>query len=263
MAAGGGLTPACAGSTPAQGACSARSGTHPRLRGEHPAASSAAVTVRDSPPLARGAPRDALPDERQVGLTPACAGSTGHEHAGAGAVRTHPRLRGEHMNRDWHTLTVTDSPPLARGAPSRRAHRDRLVGLTPACAGSTHPTIERRVVAGTHPRLRGEHCSVTWSAGTWWDSPPLARGAPLARQSFDRLPGLTPACAGSTSCRAPALRRPRTHPRLRGEHDGHLVFLFLGRDSPPLARGALADAPAGADDEGLTPACAGSTCCQQ
>ena len=49
-----------------------------------------------------------------------------------------------------------------------------------------------------HPRLRGEHVLRFDSHEGTRGSPPPARGAPHLRVDLQPVPGITPACAGST-----------------------------------------------------------------
>ena len=131
--------------------------------------------------------------------------------------------------------------------------------LTPACAGSTRWWTPRRWSPSTHPRVCGEHATITPHANCRNDSPPRVRGArppTLARRAPRRL---TPACAGSTPRRCTRSSWRPTHPRVCGEHLDAAARHLLMFDSPPRVRGApgrSATRPAG---HRLTPACAGST----
>ena len=49
-----------------------------------------------------------------------------------------------------------------------------------------------------HPRLRGEHPSLSKDDMLTMGSPPPARGAPGSRDLIDTEQRITPACAGST-----------------------------------------------------------------
>jgi hypothetical protein len=251
--------PACAGSTTASAAPAVTAGTHPRLRGEHPSRAWITGSGTDSPPLARGAQHQGCPARRPGGLTPACAGSTLRPTASQCHRGTHPRLRGEHPTTTPSPATPSDSPPLARGAPTVSPSTVLARGLTPACAGSTLTAAVLPDARETHPRLRGEHARASSRGGTTRDSPPLARGARVVALAGDVVLGLTPACAGSTSPSATPPTASRTHPRLRGEHVAPASRDRLRTDSPPLARGAPALGDGWRSVYGLTPACAGST----
>ncbi len=156
---------------------------------------------------------------------------------------------------------MTDSPPLARGAPPTQPPCATRTGLTPARAGSTYPTAAGWCPSGTHPRSRGEHLSLANFSAASRDSPPLARGAQLGQQVHGVGVGLTPARAGSTSASCARPTATRTHPRSRGEHGYPMITDPTIVDSPPLARGAHTRTGPWFCATGLTPARAGSTHC--
>ena len=132
-----GIIPACAGSTERADNRWSSSRDHPRLRGEHKTSGFASFSEMGSSPLARGA-RVAL----ALGvlfdrIIPACAGSTPRGCGGRRSRRDHPRLRGEHDIGFSREATCRGSSPLARGALVPAASVDGLLGIIPACAGST------------------------------------------------------------------------------------------------------------------------------
>ena len=73
-----------------------------------------------------------------------------------------------------------------------------VMGIIPACAGSTGGCFPAALVVWDHPRMRGEHTSATLRTIVAGGSSPHARGA-LALNSFlsDGY-RIIPACAGST-----------------------------------------------------------------
>ena len=71
-----GIIPACAGSTCTARRCSRCRGDHPRMRGEHRASVRSEVSAEGSSPHARGALDAPGLDLPEVGIIPACAGST-------------------------------------------------------------------------------------------------------------------------------------------------------------------------------------------
>ena len=156
-------------------------------------------------------------------------------------------------------MRATGSSPLARGAPRGETRLARDDGIIPACAGSTPQTPRSSSPTGDHPRLRGEHSSELSSVLYLLGSSPLARGAHLGGARLDGVAGIIPACAGSTTpCSRPRPGR-RDHPRLRGEHMVTPEPGMTIRGSSPLARGALHRGVHGLLQEGIIPACAGST----
>ena len=70
------IIPACAGSTITARSLANFAGDHPRMRGEHADMSRPLAVSRGSSPHARGAPAAFDAAARQVGIIPACAGST-------------------------------------------------------------------------------------------------------------------------------------------------------------------------------------------
>ncbi len=151
------------------------------------------------------------------------------------------------------------SPPRARGA--RSAHR--TIGdprrITPACAGSTGPSRSACRPRTDHPRVRGEHTAARCHEWAEAGSPPRARGARVRRHRLDRTPGITPACAGSTTSHCRTLVGQADHPRVRGEHTCDLPEDRWPPGSPPRARGARWVRRRHRGVGGITPACAGST----
>ena len=134
-----------------------------------------------------------------------------------------------------------------------------VMGIIPACAGSTNLVASANMVRGDHPRMRGEHPFHHVLPTVYKGSSPHARGA---RPSADpRLPrrGIIPACAGSTCGQYRHHGAARDHPRMRGEHAMPRSFASNLRGSSPHARGALQPDGSGRCARGIIPACAGST----
>ena len=115
-AAGQGLIPACAGSTPIGSGSSRTCGAHPRMRGEHDPAFESMCLRDGSSPHARGAHAGELPNVQVRGLIPACAGSTDQVCQARLDVRAHPRMRGEHPAYVPGHCVPGGSSPHARGA---------------------------------------------------------------------------------------------------------------------------------------------------
>ena len=132
------------------------------------------------------------------------------------------------------------SSPHTRGAPKRAFKNARIVGIIPAYAGSTQECLQGDRADKDHPRIRGEHNSrvgcFTFSGG----SSPHTRGALECGDIPCNAHGIIPAYAGSTKIGRHDGRRPRDHPRIRGEH------LWWSCSRPSRS--------------GIIPAYAGSTC---
>ena len=74
---GVGLIPARAGTTGLCDHAAARSGAHPRSRGDHDISVLFTAPQKGSSPLARGPPTGGAPAASELGLIPARAGTTG------------------------------------------------------------------------------------------------------------------------------------------------------------------------------------------
>ena len=230
------------------------------MRGEHTGRAPRHDTGRGSSPHARGARKSENHTRLVLRLIPACAGSTCPRHDGIRSPGAHPRMRGEHLYREGSGEMFTGSSPHARGArPSHdRHHSGRR--LIPACAGSTHGPSRQDRSRRAHPRMRGEHRASIPPPSPANGSSPHARGAQKERLEADAMPGLIPACAGSTGLRHLTSDPARAHPRMRGEHSTTTNAPNSTGGSSPHARGARDPGGRRPRDGGLIPACAGSTC---
>ena len=111
------IIPAYAGSTVHRRPHLRRRRDHPRIRGEHRFRAFSAPRRRGSSPHTRGA---LLQDIPAVGL-----------------FLDHPRIRGEHLARTVSRSSGRGSSPHTRGALEMTLHKNGLVGIIPAYAGST------------------------------------------------------------------------------------------------------------------------------
>ena len=132
--------------------------------------------------------------------------------------RDHPCGGGEHSPPFGDVGVASGSPLRGRGARSTRVFSARVVGSTPARAGSTPATATTARVSRDHPRAGGEH----WRP---WDA-----------RSRDH--GITPARAGSTKACAQVTENDRDHPRAGGEHGRTMMDTEDHAGSPPRGRGA-------------------------
>ena len=174
-----------------------------------------------------------------VGIIPACAGSTPSVQRSTSAFGDHPRVRGEHSSSFASFSSGRGSSPRARGAPPPGSGRTRTAGIIPACAGSTTPCWRAMALRGDHPRVRGEHS----------DTPALSKF----------LRWIIPACAGSTKSMVMSPGRAWDHPRVRGEHIAAASPVGRLVGSSPRARGAHRSGSNFERNQGIIPACAGST----
>ena len=153
----GGIIPACAGSTRCISATAGSARDHPRMRGEHAAASLSERSMAGSSPHARGALEGGVEPAHLVGIIPACAGSTLGGARGLKREGDHPRMRGEHSSPIRRSLSNQGSSPHARGAHPDACLSAVTGGIIPACAGSTIRVSNTFSGYKDHPRMRGEH----------------------------------------------------------------------------------------------------------
>ena len=225
---GNGIIPACAGSTPCPTSEMSWGRDHPRMRGEHLVGKWYGERGMGSSPHARGALSPVEVERVHGGIIPACAGSTAAVCAGATRRRDHPRMRGEHSKATMEDRLEMGSSPHARGARYTFFRFLSLIGIIPACAGSTHLPAHHRLRTWDHPRMRGEHPSIHAFCRIVLGSSPHARGALITIQREQTVDGIIPACAGSTPCRCRWCSGRRDHPRMRGEHSKHCVHGVSG-----------------------------------
>ena len=152
-----GIIPACAGSTTSRTISRGRGRDHPRMRGEHRSLTRTQTPSPGSSPHARGAPHHRDSVVEQVGIIPACAGSTRGPLAAGTGRRDHPRMRGEHPQLYRCQSPAPGSSPHARGALLSHVAHPVAARIIPACAGSTRLKINHVVLVEDHPRMRGEH----------------------------------------------------------------------------------------------------------
>ena len=196
---------------------------------------------------------------RHRGIIPACAGSTRDNGNLPKLARNHPRIRGEHKQVTGAWARLGGSSPHALGAHILCNLVEPIVGIIPACAGSTSSRAWATPPSGDHPRMRGKHRANLLMSLSVAGSSLHARGAPVQAGELGDATGIISACAGSTRRRG----RPRggrwDHPRMRGEHCAARCLACLMAGSSPHARGAPARWSRMPFHSGIIPACAGST----
>ena len=111
-----GIIPACAGSTKWPAMARRWTRDHPRMCGEHSTGWPNIVNAWGSSPHVRGAPVGAEDAELDVGIIPACAGSTMTQQTNPVNIKDHPRMCGEHQSAPTETVQCQGSSPHVRGA---------------------------------------------------------------------------------------------------------------------------------------------------
>ena len=166
--------------------------------GEHPTAHRVLEHDAGSSPHVRGARLARRMGRNQIGIIPACAGSTSRCSSTRRRSRDHPRMCGEHPMSLATFAADAGSSPHVRGALQRdtRLHRQR--GIIPACAGSTTSARPSAPKARDHPRMCGEHNPTVESLERTAGSSPHVRGAHRTSSRRVVRTGIIPACAGST-----------------------------------------------------------------
>ena len=151
------------------------------------------------------------------------------------------------------------SSPLARGLRLGLHHRGPPVGIIPARAGFTGPTLWLWTGTADHPRSRGVYVGVNGAPANGPGSSPLARGLPGGDLAGAEFAGIIPARAGFT---APPTCRPSPrgdHPRSRGVYARQALDAEPVDGSSPLARGLQGLQGGQLQGPGIIPARAGFT----
>ncbi len=220
---------------------------HPRSRGENKLIWSPLSPQRGSSPLTRGKRLREQAQQARHGLIPAHAGKTTRGPSVPTGRPAHPRSRGE------------NSPQLTRGKLSPEEEVARLGGLIPAHAGKTFSIASRMICRRAHPRSRGENAKCRWPTSRARGSSPLTRGKRICETVATYGRRLIPAHAGKTRKRTRPPRRPRAHPRSRGENLLRIPASELVKGSSPLTRGKHPTRLESSPTRRLIPAHAGKT----
>ena len=199
-------------------ASSVNSRAHPRSRGENSAPASAMLTAAGSSPLTRGKLVEAASGFLLKRLIPAHAGKTSSYKVPGFRAGAHPRSRGENVAVSVPTGGREGSSPLTRGKRDERVVSGYDDGLIPAHAGKTDRPHAGHLLAGAHPRSRGENSTSDEKPARGMGSSPLTRGKPLGLVLGFGNAGLIPAHAGKTAWVGLGWLGMGAHPRSRGEN---------------------------------------------
>ena len=183
-------------------------------------------TPTGSSPRARGTREVRAGDRGAARFIPACAGNTSTPSRTRSRSPVHPRVRGEHDQRQHQQRVVGGSSPRARGTRSEPATRPALARFIPACAGNTSSNVKNTAPNPVHPRVRGEHRAYDDGIAAAAGSSPRARGTRHRRLQRRHLGRFIPACAGNTSSQSSSSPTTPVHPRVRGEHSAAELLLL-------------------------------------
>ena len=156
-------------------------------------------------------------------------------------------------------VPMEGSPPRVREPPTMSNLNQRIIRITPACAGTTW-----RAWLGTnrirdHPRVCGNHYLLKNGCPYILGSPPRVR-EPHTQiclpESFVRI---TPACAGTTHSAQRICQGGQDHPRVCGNHLHLLHRTTRTLGSPPRVREPHQGSGSACREDRITPACAGTT----
>ena len=166
---------------------------------------------------------------------------------------------GEHISTVGCHDVKAGSSPHVRGARGLLLPRGIVLGIIPACAGSTSYLAAIFHLPRDHPRMCGEHRNIIACICVSLGSSPHVRGAQKHCRHRRGVPGIIPACAGSTWFSGIPGRIKGDHPRMCGEHTPYKREEYPTAGSSPHVRGARAVWNMRTKLTGIIPACAGST----
>ena len=176
-AAAPGSIPACAGKPRPVCRSEPRTGVHPRVCGEAPAAQRRRARRTGPSPRVRGSLGAPARPGCRAGSIPACAGKPPGPRCAGCPLWVHPRVCGEALSRLRRTRSGSGPSPRVRGSPAAAGRRTSGDGSIPACAGKPRSISAPAAWRGVHPRVCGE-------ATSWSRMPPRASGpSPRVRGS--------------------------------------------------------------------------------
>ena len=144
--------------------------------GDNPAEVILMLALGGSPPHVRGPREIPWQEVLSLGITPACAGTTGFSVCSTAGSGDHPRMCGDHLNTEYNGTHSWGSPPHVRGPQSATKVVASLWGITPAGAGTTSFSLPGATVMRDHPRMCGDHLVPYQYSSVTVGSPPHVRG---------------------------------------------------------------------------------------
>ena len=110
------------------------------------------------------------------------------------------------------------SPPHVRGLPGPVVGHLDVLGITPACAGTTPLASASASAREDHPRMCGDYVDFCGLSTGGAGSPPHVRGLLVDGVDDHGDVGITPACAGTTDTGFPGTPPDWDHPRMCGDY---------------------------------------------
>ena len=224
-----------------------------------------------------------LMTDLDLGIIPACAGSTrffpvitnsalgSSPHARGAPCTTywqsigwgdHPRMRGEHQRLARNGEDVLGIIPACAGSTVlAQAGAVRAGGIIPACAGSTFAANGVPFCAmGSSPHARGALIGHVWLTVLSEDHPRMRGEHHGGRFEAAAQHGIIPACAGSTYIQLAKTRLAQgSSPHARGAPCTTSRLVSSSRDHPRMRGEHVADQDETLAELRIIPACAGST----
>ena len=173
-------------------------------------------------------------------ITPACAGKSLTIPKLTTRSWDHPRVCGEKCNFCTLQKLPLGSPPRVRGKVQLQPGQPAALGITPACAGKSTPSMMVCSRFWDHPRVCGEKFRPFAARFESMGSPPRVRGKGSFLSSSCTCDGITPACAGKRT--------------------SLFAGVWVNPGSPPRVRGKVTSGNTNLACMGITPACAGKSC---
>ncbi len=149
-------------------------------------------------PLTRGTHGNGCDRQRDPRFIPAGAGNTASDYRSVAIGAVYPRWRGEHTDKQPHSLFRFDLSLLARGTLLNNVVNSVSWRFIPAGAGNTVPISRARQRWPVYPRWRGEHLPTAHGVRSFDGLSPLARGTQQSRRPAPLPSRFIPAGAGNT-----------------------------------------------------------------
>ena len=152
--------------------------------------------VRGLPPRVRGKETKRGLDNKDRGITPACAGKSLCQHRTHACHGDYPRVCGEKQLCHYMLCQPLGLPPRVRGKVTGFFGLFRLNGITPACAGKSFALFSMVYLRLDYPRVCGEKFRFHDRLPPLQGLPPRVRGKGISFPPLSVLYRITPACAG-------------------------------------------------------------------